>query len=69
MDGFRFVDSLIMTLLGVGRHLFLRVSASLLVVSAAAVRVRAAHFFSLLDVDFVLTIAVLASREGALSII
>ena len=69
ISGVGFVGSLIMALLGVGCHLLLRVGASLLVVSAAAVRFGTAHFLSLLDVDFVLAVSVFAGREGALSVV
>lgn len=58
-----------MAFLGVGGHLLFGVGASLLVVPAAAVRVRTAHFFSLLDVDFVLAVSIFSGREGALSIV
>ena len=58
-----------MALLGVGSHLLFRVGASLLVVPAAAVGVGTAHFFSLLDVHFVLAVSVFSGGEGALSII
>lgn len=65
----RLYSSLIMALLGVGGFLLFGVGASLLVVPAAAVGVRPAHFFSLFNVYFVLAVSVFAGGEGALSIV